>query len=112
MHAHALDVHLCRCGIEVLVFQVAQVAAVHGVCPLASELLHIEVVCSHTDFLVRVEAHAYIAVLNLVVVAQPAHCLHDFRDTGLVVSSEQRMSVGHDQVFSLVLQQLREFLRR
>ena len=102
MHAHSLDVHLCRSSIEVLVFEVAEVAAVHGISPLASELLHIKVVCSHTDFLVRVEAHAYVTVLYLVVVAQPAHGLHYFRNTCLVVSTEQSMTVCHDKVLSLV----------
>ena len=42
MHAHALDVDLGSSSIEVLVFQVAQVAAVDGVSPVAAELLYIE----------------------------------------------------------------------
>ncbi len=43
-------------GIEVLVFQVAQVAAVNGVSPVAGKLVYIEVMSTHTDLLVRVES--------------------------------------------------------
>ena len=65
---------------------------------------------AHADFFVGVEAHADVAVLYLVVVAQPAHGLHDFSNTSLVVGTEQRVAVGHDEVLSFVGKQLREFL--
>ena len=110
MHAHALDEHLGARSVEVLVFQVAQVAAVYGVRPVAAKLLHVEMMSTHTDFLVRVEAHADIAVLDFLVVAQVAHRLNDFCDARLVVSSEQGGSVGNDDVLALVCLELWEFL--
>ena len=112
MHADTLDCDFCRGGVEVLKLKVAEVAAVHGVCPLAAELLNIEVVRAHADFLVGIEAHAYVAVLHLVVVSQPAHGLHNLGYASLVVSPEQGVAVGHDDVFALVSQKLGEFLCR
>jgi len=106
MHAHTLDSHLgCR-GVEVLILQVADIAAVHRIGPFATKLLHIEMVCALADLLIGIERHADIAVLDLVMVAQIAHRLHDFGNAGLVIGTEQCRSVGHNDVFSLVGQQL------
>ena len=112
MHANAFDSDFGGSRIEVFILQVANVASIHGVRPLAPELLHIEMMCAHTDLLIRIEAHTNVAVLNLRMVAEIAHCLHDLSHTRLVVSPEQRGAVSHNQVFALVLQQLREFLWR
>ena len=68
-------------------------------------------VSTHAYLFVGVESHADVAVRNLLVVAQVAHGLHDFGNACLVVGTEQRCSVGHNQVFSLVLQQFRELGR-
>ena len=111
MHAHALDGNLGRGCVEVLKLQVAQVAAVHRIGPLASETLHVEVVGAHADFLIGIEGDADVAVANLLVVAQPAHGLHNFSNAGLVVGSQQRGAVGHDKVFANMLQQFGELLR-
>ena len=111
MHAHTFYIYLGRGSVEVLELQFAHVAAVHGVGPFASELLHVEVVGAHSDLLVGVEGYAYVAVLHLLVIPQPAHRLHNLRYARLVVSSQQRVSVSHDQVLAHMAQQLREFLR-
>ena len=63
---------------------------------------------THTDFLVRIEAHADIAVCNLLMVAQIAHRLDNLSDTGLVISTQERGAIRYDQVFTLVFQQFRE----
>ena len=108
MHAHTLDLDFGTSCIEVLVFEVAQVAAVNGVSPVAGKLVYIEMMSSHTDLLVRVEAYTYVAVLDFVVVAQIAHRLYDFCNTSLVVGSQQSGAVCDDDVFALMGFQLRE----
>ena len=110
MHAYSLDVNLGTCSVEVLIFQVAQVATVHGVSPVATKLLHVEVMGSHADLLVRIEAHTDVAMLDFVVVAQVAHRLYNLGDARLVVGAKQGSAVGHDDVLALVSFQLREFL--
>ena len=109
MHAHALDVDLGSSSIEVLVFQIAQVTAVDGVCPVAAELLYIEVMGAHADFLVWIEAHADVSVLDFLMVAEVAHCLYDFSDARLVVCTEQGSSICYDDVLALVRLEFREF---
>ena len=42
--------------VEVLVFQVAQVATVNGVSPVAPKLLYIEVMGTHTDFTIEIDS--------------------------------------------------------
>ena len=108
MHTYTLDLDLGASSIEVLVFEIAQVAAVNGVSPVAGKLVYIEMMSSHTDLLVRVEAYAYVAVLDFVVVAQIAHRLYDFGNTSLVVGSQQSGAVCDDDVFALMGFQLRE----
>ena len=106
MNAHALDDDFSSGSIEVLVFQVAQVTAIYGVRPVAAKLLYIEMMRTHTDFLVRIETNADISVLDFVVVAQIAHSLYDFSDARLVVSTQQGSTVCHDDILSLVSLQL------
>ena len=110
MNAHALDDDFSSGSIEVLIFQVAQVAAIYGVRPVAAKLLYIEMMRTHTDFLVRIETYADISVLDFIVVAQIAHSLYDFCDARLVVSTQQGSTVCHDDILSLVSLQLRESL--
>ena len=112
VYADALDVYLCTCRVEVLELQVAQVASVHSVCPLAPELLHVEVVSTHTYLLVGVEGNADVSVTHFLVVAQPAHSLYYLGYSRLVVSTKKRRSVGHYEVLADVTQQLGELLRR
>ena len=110
MNAHALDDDFSSGSIEVLVFQVAQVAAIYGVSPVAAKLLYVEMMCTHTDFFVRIETYADVAVLDFVVVAQIAHSLYDFSDARLVVGTQQGSTVCHDDILSLVSLQLWESL--
>ena len=112
VHTHSVDSNFRTGSIEVLVFQFSQVATVHGVCPFTSKSLHVEVMGTHTDFLVGIESHAYVAMLNLLVVAQIAHGLDNLGNTRLVVGTEQSVSVGYDKVLTHMLKQFREFLRR
>ena len=87
MYADAFDGDLCTGGIEVLKFQFAHIAAVHRIGPFATELLHVKVVGTHTDFLIGVKGDADIAVLDLLVIAQVAHRLDNLSDACLVVGA-------------------------
>ena len=111
MHAYALDVNLCTGCVEVLVLKFAQVAAIDSISPLATKLLHIEVVSTHTNLLVWIKSHANIAMLNLVMVAQPAHSLNNLGYASLVVGSEQSGSIGNDNVLADVSLKFWEFGR-
>ena len=100
MNADTTYVNLCGGGIEVLVFEFADIAAIHGISPLAAKALDIEMVCSHADFLVGIEGDAYVAMLNVVVVAEVAHCLDNLGDARFVVGTEKGVSVGDDKVLA------------
>ena len=89
MDAEALDVYLCRSGIEVLVLQFAEVAAVDGVGEVAPEALDVKIACAEAYLLVGIECHTYGAVGYVGIVAQVAHGLHYLCYAGLVVGTEQ-----------------------
>ena len=97
-------------SIEVLVFQVAQVASIHGVCPVATKLFDIEMMGTHADFLVGIEAHANVSVLYFIVVTQVTHGLHDLSNARFVVCSQQCCAVGDNQILADMRFQFREFL--
>ncbi len=111
MNADTLDKDLSTCSIEILELQLAQVTAIDGVAPFAAKLLHVEMVGTHADFLVRIESHANLSVFYLLMVAQEAHRLYYFGNTSLVVSSQESGPVRNDEVFALVQQQFRKLLR-
>ena len=104
--AHTFYIYARAGGIEVLELELAHIATVHGIGPLAAELPDIEMVGAHAYLLIRVEGDADIAVADLLMVAQIAHGLHDLCNAGLVVGSQQGVAVGDDQVFAYMLQQL------
>ncbi len=111
MNAHALDDDLGSGSIEVLVFQVAQVAAIYGVSPVAAKLLYIEVmVHPYPISSSGLKPTRMSPVLDFIVVAEIAHSLYDFSDARLVVSTQQGSTVCHDDILSLVSLQLWEFL--
>ena len=87
--AEALDVYLCRGGVEVLVLQFAEVAAVDGVGEVAPEAPDVKIACAETYLLVGIECHAYGAVGYVGIVAEVAHGLHNLCYAGLVVGTEQ-----------------------
>ena len=112
VHTASLNGHLSRCGIEVLILQITDITAVHGVSPVTAELLDIEMVGAHADLLVGIEGHTNLTMLDFLVIPQVAHGLNDLCDAGLVISAKQRSAVGDNQVFALVGKQLWKFLRR
>ena len=65
-------------------------------------------VCTHTYLLVGIEGNAYVAMLNLVVVAEETHSLDNLGDAGLVVGTEESGAVGDDEILSNMVEQFGE----
>ena len=112
MHAGPAQPDLCRRCVEILVFQLAHIAAVHGVGPLAAEGRNVEMVGTAANLLVGREGNPYPPVAHLGVVAQPDHGLHRLGDAGLVVGTQQRVAVSDDEVFAYVGKQFGKNLGR
>ena len=112
MYVAALYMHLgCGC-VEVFKFQFTHFTSVHRIGPLASELLNVELVRSQSDFLIRIKSDTDFSVFNFRMCLQVSNGSHNFSNTGLVVCSQQGMSVGYNQVFSYMILQFRELRRR
>ena len=95
-------------GIEVLVLQLAHVAAVHRVGELCAETVHVKEVGALAHLFVRGEADAELAVGD-VLLLNTLHCGHNLGDAGLVVRAQQSGAVGGDQGLALPVGQLGEF---
>ena len=63
-------------------------------------------VCALSDLLVRRESDANLAVLNLGMLQQVLARTHDLCNSGFVVRTEQGLTVGHDDILSLITQNL------
>ena len=97
VHVAALDCNLGRCGVEVLVLQLALEAAVHSVGEVGTKGSHVEEVDTTANLLVGSEPDADLAVLNLGVRHQVLRSGHNLRNATLVVSAQQRCAVGVNQ---------------
>lgn len=105
--AEALDRDVRRGAVEVLVFELAEVAAVHGVGEVAAEALDIEFHGPLADLLVRRERDFHGAMRQIALENLLRH-LQDLRDAGLVVAAEQRRAVGDNQRFAPAVLNRRE----
>ena len=112
VNIHALDVQRAGSRIKVLVLDAADFTAVHRVGDFRAEALHVEELCALSDFLIRRETDAELAVAVLRVLVQIFDERHDLCDTGLVVRAEQRAAVRDQERIPLGEFQLREGLRR
>ena len=110
MHAHAFQPHLGGSRVEILKLQITQVTAIHGISPLAAKTLHVKMMGTSPYLLIRIESHAYITMLYLVMVSQIAHGLHDFRHASLVIGSQQGSAICHYDILALVEFQFGELL--
>ena len=107
----ALDADCRSRSIEVLILQLADLAAVHGVCILCSEFLDIEFHHAASDLLIRSESYLDVAMLELRMLDDILHGIHDLGDSGLVISSQEGCAVCSDDGLALVVQQFRELAR-
>ncbi len=104
-----MDMYLARGGIEVLKLQLAYCSAIHGISKVASELLHIEMVCALPDFLIGGEADAYLTMLDFGVLYQVFAGRDYLGNTGFVICAEQRLAVRDNDVLSRIAQYFRVF---
>ena len=111
MHTDAPDDNLGRGRIEVLELQFTDVAAIHGVGPVAAKALDVEMMGTHAYFLVGVEGYAYLAMTYLLMLLQIDHGLHDFGNARLVVGTQECRAIGDDEVLADVLEQFGELTR-
>ena len=72
----------------------------------------VEFVGALADFFIGIECDANVAMLDFGMLLKEFHGADDFGYAGFVVGSEQCGSVCHDEVFALVVEQFRKFLRR
>ena len=100
-----------RCGVEVLELQFSHFAAIHGVGVSGAEALYVEFDHAAADFLVRSEADADFAVLDLGMLHQILHGGHDFCHAGLVIGPQKGGAVGGDEGLAYVMQHFRKFFR-
>ena len=103
-----LDFHR-GCGrIEVLELQLAYRPTVHRIGVVGTEAGHVELDHSAAYLLVRGEAYLDFRVLHFRMFHQILDGIHYFGDSRLVVSSEQRGTVGGDYGLALIAGQFRE----
>lgn len=101
----SLECHLGHGGVEILIFQLADGSTVHGVGPVGTKQVDVKLVCALAYLLVWIEGYAYVAMLDFGVLLKILYCRDDFSYAGLVVSSEQSVSVGHDEILALIVEQ-------
>ena len=111
MNAGAFDMNFGSGCVEAFKLQLAHIATIDGVSPFTAKFLNVEQMSTKTDFFVGIEAYANVAVLNLGMLHQVDHSLNDGCNAGLVVSTEQSVSIGNDEVFALMAEQLGEYRR-
>ena len=110
MHIATLELNLSRSRVEVFKFQFTQIAAIHGVSPIGSKSFHVEMIGAFTDFFVGREAYANFSMLNFGMIDQIFHGRHNFCDTGFIVGTQKRLTVGADNILSHKLQNFRKLL--
>ena len=97
-----------RRGVEILVLQFAQRAAIHRVGVIRAEIRHIKVIRTAADFLVRREADAHRAVLRRIGGGQPLAQRHNFRHARLIIRAQHAVAAGDNQLLPLQVLQERE----
>ena len=106
----AVDADLGRGGVEVLILQLPDLAAVHGVGLLGGELGEVKVVRTPADLLIRGEADGDLAVRHLGMGQEVGAGADDLSDARLVVRPQQGGAVGDDELLADVLLQVGEIL--
>ena len=94
-------------GAEGLVFDLAALAAVHGVGNDGAELFDVEVLDALADFFIGGEGDLHQTVFPFGVLVDEGQGLQDFGDAGLVIGAQQGGSVGGNDGFTDALGQIR-----
>ncbi len=112
MYIASFECHFGYCGVEVLIFELADSSAIHSVCPVGTKELNIKFMCSKSDFFVRIERYTDVPVLDFRMGFQVVYSSNDLCNACLVVSTEKGVSIGYDQIFTFVVEQFRELSGR
>ena len=88
MDIAALDVNLGSSSVEVLILQLTDFAAIHGIGVFGAELLHVKLHHTATDFLIRRETDLDFTVLEVGMLHHVLGGIHDFGHTRFVVGAE------------------------
>ncbi len=110
MDAHAVHAHGCCRGVEVLILDLADGAAVGSVSEVCAKALDVKQICAAADLLVWRKADADGRVRRLIG-HQLLNCGEDLRNTGLVVGAEQGSAVGDDKMLAHAALELGEVRR-
>ena len=89
---------VARIGGEGLIFDLAGAFAVDRIGELGAEFFQVRLVDAAADLFIGREQDLDGAVLDLRVLRQEMHRVHDFREAGLVVGAEQGGAIGRDDV--------------
>ena len=112
MHVTTLYNYFGRGCIEIFKFQLTYLSSIHCISPFTTKLFHIKLMSTQPNFFIRIETYPNLSMFNFGMLFQINHRSNDFCNTGLIVSSQQRLSIGYNQIFSFVVQQFREPIRR
>ena len=110
MTAFALDFDLSGGCIEGLVLDAAQAAAVDGIGIVRTEGFHVEMVHAGSDLLIRCERDADLPMRDLRMREQVFRHSENDADAGLVIPTQKRGAVRHDQSLADFVQQAGEIL--
>ena len=108
VYVSALDVDLCTGSIEILILQLANLAAVHGVGIFCTEFLHVKLVYAASDLLVGSKTNLNLSVFELRMLHNVLHCTHNLCNTRLVIGTQKGGTVGGDKGLAFVLLDFRE----
>ena len=112
MHIAPFENNLGRSSIEVLKLQLTHFTAIHSIGPFTTELLNIELMRSQTDFLIGIKTDTDFAMLDFGMLFQIYHRRNNLGNAGFIVSTQQGLSVGDNQVFPFVVEQFGKLGRR
>src|SRR5690606_34527580 len=100
MHTDSIDLKrysICR---ERLIFYGAQCLAVNGIANISPKLLHIQLINTSANLLIRGKENLDRPVLKLRHFNDMTNRIHYFGYSRLVVRSQKRISTGRDNIIS------------
>ena len=112
MYISTLYMYLGSSCIEVFKLQFTYFTSIHCICPFTSEFFYIKLMCSQSDFFIRIEAYANFSVFYFRMFFQICHSSNDFGNTSLIISSQQCTAVGYNQILSYMIEQFWKLLGR
>lgn len=101
MNIHPVHLHHGGGGIEVFILQLSQSAAIHGVGIVGSKARHVEQVRPAANLLIGGKGNAYPAVFRRIRRGKQRGQGHNLRHARLVVSPQNALPVGDNQILSL-----------